>query len=104
MEGKLGRAILPLNLQSAKRFRTHPSTKGIRPMESEKICDNCRHWSKLVVKIHKMKIEAACLNRDGPFYSLFCRGDQCCPAWESGHWGVIDDPSVRGGAYANHDN
>src|ERR1700674_4799921 len=57
--------------------------------------------SKLVVKIHRAKIEATCLNRDGQFYSLFCRGDQCCPAWESGDFGAADDPS---GAYANDDD
>jgi hypothetical protein len=57
-----------------------------QPM-AEKICDNCRYWSKLVVKIRKTNIEAACLNRGGPFFSLFCRGDQCCPSWESGHLG-----------------
>jgi hypothetical protein len=71
---------------------------------AEKICDNCRYWSKLVVKIRKTNIEAACLNRGGPFFSLFCRGDQCCPSWESGHLGAIDDPALLDGAYANDDD
>ena len=48
--------------------------------------------------------EALCLNREGAFYSLFCRGAQRCQTWASGHLGAIDDPDLPEGAYANHED
>jgi hypothetical protein len=69
----------------------------------DKICETCRYWSELVVRFRgpKQSIEAFCLNREGPFYRLFCRGAQRCPCWVSGHLGAIDDPDLPEAAYAN---
>ena len=62
----------------------------------DKICETCRYWSELVVRFRgsKQSIEAVCLNPEGPFYRLFCRGEQRCPCWVSGHLGAIDDPNL----------
>jgi hypothetical protein len=73
-------------------------------MKTDKICETCRYWSELVVRSCRRKpsLEALCLNREGPFYSLFCRGAQRCPSWARGHLGAIDDPDLPEKAYANH--
>ena len=55
----------------------------------------------ITVRSRASKLEALCLNLRGPFYRLFCRGDQRCPYWASGHLGAIDDPSLPDGAYDN---
>jgi hypothetical protein len=72
----------------------------------DKTCETCRYWSELVVRSWgpKLSLEALCLNREGPFYSLFCRGTQRCPSWASGHLGAIDDPDLPEGAYAKHED
>jgi hypothetical protein len=70
---------------------------------ADNICDTCRYWSELTVRSCNSKLEALCLNLLGPFYRLFCRGDQRCPYWASGHLGAVDDPGLPEGAYANPD-
>jgi hypothetical protein len=69
----------------------------------DRICKTCRYWSELIVRYGgpNRSLEALCLNREGPFYSLFCRGAQRCQTWASGHLGAIDDPDLPEGAYAN---
>ena len=66
---------------------------------ADKVCETCRYWSELTVRSRASKLEALCLNVIGPFYRLFCRGDQRCPCWASGHLGAIDDPSLPDAAY-----
>ena len=72
----------------------------------DRICKTCRYWSELIVRYGgpNRSLEALCLNREGPFYSLFCRGAQRCQTWASGHLGAIDDPDLPEGAYANHED
>jgi hypothetical protein len=54
------------------------------------------------VRSRASKLEALCLNPPlGLFYRLFCRGEQRCPCWASGHLGAIGDPSLPDGAYDN---
>jgi hypothetical protein len=71
------------------------------PQSLDKKCENCRYWSEQIVRSlgPKHLIEAICLNREGPFYVVFCCGARRCSAWSSGHLGAIDDPDLPDGAY-----
>ena len=84
--------------------RTEMRNQSKHENRGEKTCETCRYWSELVVRARgtNRSIEAICLNREGPFYSLLCRGDQLCSRWISGHLGAIDDPDLPEGAYASY--
>lgn len=58
-----------------------------------KDCRGCRNWSEMVASCSGGgPIEALCLSQTGERRGKWVTGRTTCAAWQSGHYGAIDEP------------
>lgn len=72
-----------------------------RTLGTTQNCKGCRYWSEMIAQSNGRGLEAMCLSDASERKGQYTVGTQTCGAWQSGHFGAIDEPGQHPNAYGN---